>query len=251
MSVKGRHSWRGDLGRRDLVEASRSVTARRGRPLVATAVVVLVLALGVGTAMAAVTGSQSSAVFHACLKNGTLSKVGTTARACGSGSSAVSWNQTGPRGATGPRGKKGATGAPGAPGTPGGPGPAGPSNSFYLSETGEHIPATLGSVGALVLVAGTYVVNADLSLQDISASHASDLVECQLILGTASDAVDVGVLGSTSSPENFAAMSLTVAGTITGPGVAEVKCVGAGNTGNTLANTVSITAVQSASLDVQ
>jgi len=245
MSVKGRHSWRGDLGHRDLIGTTRGLTSRRGRPLVATAVVVLVLALGVGTAMAAVTGSLSSAVFHACLKNGTLSKVGTTARACGSGSSAVSWNQTGPKGARGPRGKQG------TPGTPGGPGPAGPSNSFYLSETGEHIPATLGSVGALLLAAGTYVVNADLSLQDISASHASDLVECQLILGTASDAVDVGVLGSTSSPENFAAMSLTVAGTITAAGVAEVKCVGAGNTGNTLANTVSITAVQSASLDVQ
>jgi hypothetical protein len=106
-------------------------------------------------------------------------------------------------------------------------------------------------VASLLLNAGTYVVNADLSLEDISVSNASDLVECQLKLGTQTDSVDAGLLGPTSTPENYAAMALTVAGTIPAVSRAFLECVGAGNTGNTFALTVSITAVQTASLDIE
>ena len=163
----------------------------------------------------------------------------------------MSWGETGPRGATGRRGAPGATGAPGAPGTTGPVGPAGPSSGFYVSASGVHIPETLGTVAFLLLKAGTYVVNADLSLEDISASNSSDLVECQLTLGTQTDSVDAGLLGPTSTPENYAAMALTVAGTITAVGGASVECVGAGKTGNTLALTATITAVQSANVDIE
>ncbi len=220
------------------------------RPLVAALVVCALLALGVTTAVAAEPGS-SGTTFHACLRQGTLTKVGTTPPACPLGSKAVSWNATGPKGARGPAGARGPRGLQGIQGIQGVQGPAGPSNSFFSSETDLHIPSTLGTITVLVLLAGTYVVNADLSLEDTSGSNASDLVECQLTLGSATDAVDTGLLGPSSAPENHGAMSLTVAATITATGLAAVKCVGAGNTGNTVVPTATITAVQSGSLDVE
>ncbi len=132
--------------------------ARAGRPLVAVAVVCAVLAVGVTTAIAAAPSPRASTVFHACLKDGTLSKVGTSAKACGSGSLAVSWDRKGPRGA---KGSPGAPGAPGAKGATGATGATGPSNTIFVSATNVHVPATLGSVLGLILPAGSYVANAD------------------------------------------------------------------------------------------
>jgi hypothetical protein len=75
---------------------------------------------------------DSQGVIHGCWTNaainGThvfvLQDAGTT---CPKGTTAVSWNQTGPAGPAGPVGPAGATGATGAPGPGGQVGPAGPA----------------------------------------------------------------------------------------------------------------------------
>jgi len=129
-------------------------------------------------------------------------------------------------------------------------GPMGPSNSFYDSDdTAQTIGTTMSPIlSTSDLSVGTYVVNADVWLDDESPSDASDLAICELTLGTATDKVEVGLLGPDSAPQNEATLSMTVAATIASAGSATVSCVGAGNTGETLADTVNITAVQSASL---
>jgi len=222
------------------------VTPRRGRLFVAVAVTVFctVLALGVTSAIAAEDHPRAVAtIFHACLKNGTLSNVGTTPRTCPSGFQAVSWDQTGPKGATGARGLAGPKGDTGARG------PRGPSNSFYAADsTAQQVQPTLTSVLSVSLGAGTYVVNADIWLDDESPSNSSDLAVCELTLGTATDEVEVGLLGPSGAPQNEGTLSMTVAATITSAGSATVSCAGEGNTGLTYANTVNITAIQSSSL---
>lgn len=251
-----------------------------------------VVALGVTTAIAAETTSpRTSTVYHACLQNGTLSKVGTKVAACSSRARAISWNQTGPRGPKGAPGPKGAGGRAGSPGTNGASvltsaaaptgtctsgdtdidlangevftctaaawsdtgssieGPMGPSNSFYVSGTGLHIPSTMSPIlSTSDLSAGSYVVNADVWLEDTSPSNTSDLAVCELTLGTATDEVEVGLLGPTSAPQNDATLSMTVAATITSVQSATVSCEGAGGSGETFAETASVTAIQSGSL---
>lgn len=217
------------------------MTPRKTRPLAAVAVVCAVLVLGATTAIAADASAKAATVFHACLKDGKLSSVATKPVTCASGFKAVSWDRTGPMGATGARGAKGAKGATG---------PIGPSNSFYAADsTPQSItPAPLSPVLSISLGAGTYVVNADVSFEDVSPSNSSDLVVCDLSYGTASDQVEVGLLGPPSAPENQGTLSMTVAATEGSSGSATVSCAGEGNTGLTDANTVNITAIQSSSL---
>jgi len=59
----------------------------------------------------------------------------------------------------------------------------------------------------------------------------------------------VGLLGPASTPQNEGTLSMTVAATISAAESATVSCVGAGNTGETLADTVNMTAIQSSSLN--
>ena len=106
-----------DTRRAQSAEGSQGSDTRKGifksafgRPVVGVAVVCAVLALGVTSAIAAEASPRASNVFHACLKGGLLSKVSTTAHACPSGSSAVSWNNTGPKGRKGAKGATGPTG---------------------------------------------------------------------------------------------------------------------------------------------
>jgi hypothetical protein len=201
------------------------VTPRKARPFAVVAVVCAVLALCVTTAIAAETSPKAATVFHACLKDGTLSSVATKAVTCASGFKAVSWDKTGPTG------------------------PMGPSNSFYAADsTAQQLQTTLSPVLSMSLGAGTYVVNADVWLDDESPSNASDLAICELTLGTATDEVEVGLSGPSSAPQNEGTLSMTVAATIASAGSATVSCVGAGNTGETLANTVNMTGIQSSSL---
>jgi hypothetical protein len=75
-------------------------------------------------------------------------------------------------------------------------GPMGPSNSFYAADsTAQQLPPTLSSIQSISLGAGTYVLNADVSLEDVSPSDSCDLVVCELTYGAASDQVEVGLLG--------------------------------------------------------
>ena len=81
--------------------------------------------LGVGIASAAI--PDSSGVIHGCYKpnaNGSLSVLGVVDTAlsgghCPGGQTALTWNQTGPAGATGPQGPVGATGVQGPQGPAG------------------------------------------------------------------------------------------------------------------------------------
>jgi hypothetical protein len=175
--------------------------------------------------MAGAAGSITT--YYACLKGGKLTEVGTSSPTCPTGATVISWNSTGPKGPKGPRG---------------------PSNSFYATGTTIHIQSTLSPIESISLGAGTYVVDADVWLDDVSPSNASDLAVCELALGTASDEVEVGLLGPSGAPQNEGTLSMTVAATIASAGTATVSCVGEGNTGLTYAHTVNMTAIQSSSL---
>ncbi len=100
----------------------------------------------------------------------------------------------------------------------------------------------------MTLGAGTYVVTADVWLEDDSPSDATDLAECELILGSATDEVQLGLAGPNQTPLNDGTLAMTVAATIASSGPAVVSCVGAGNTGETFAETGSMTAIQTTSL---
>jgi len=211
------------------------MTRNKQRSIVAVAVVCAVLALGVPAAIAAANSPKAATVFHACLKGGALSSVSTKPVTCAAGFTTVSWDKTGPMGPTGPTGPTG---------------PMGPSNSFYAADnTAQNIEPTFSTILSLDLGVGTYVVNADVWLDDESPSGASDLAVCELTLGSATDEVEVGLLGPASTPQNEGTLSMTVAATISAAGSATVNCEGAGNTGETLADTVSMTAIQSSSLN--
>jgi hypothetical protein len=251
------------------------------RPIVIIALVPAVFAVGATTAIAAQISPRPITVFHACLENGAFSKVGGVARACSPGALSVSWDQTGPKGAKGakgapgprgasgtqgPRGANGLAGPAGAPGSAGAPGtigatgpagpvgpvgpigPMGPSNSFYLALAHEAINTVPTPEGGIILPVGTYVVNADLSLEDESTTNASSLVECALTLGSAVDPVEIGLLGPDSNPGNIGSMALTVAATTTSPSAAAVQCFSGGHKGTTQVINLSMTAIQSSVL---
>jgi hypothetical protein len=106
--------------------------------VVAAAIALSAVAVGAGVLSA---GAASSTTYYACLKSGTLSKVGTTAPTCTSPATQISWNQTGPQGPTGPAGAAGNTilSGTGAPTST-----IGAAGNFYL-ETSNHTiygPAT-------------------------------------------------------------------------------------------------------------
>jgi hypothetical protein len=128
----------------------------RMRRIVMTGAAALVLVAGGTAAGAAVASSpvDSSGVIHGCWTNaainGThvfvLQDAGTT---CPKGTTAISWNQTGPQGPAGPAGPAGTVGATG-PAGPAGPigntGPAGPVGA--PGPTGPAGPAgPIGNTG--------------------------------------------------------------------------------------------------------
>ena len=85
----------------------------RRRALLAAGVVCVLGVVGVGYAFGAIPGTGG--VIQGCYDSGGNLKV-VNALPCPKGSTALSWNQTGP---TGPPGETGATGASGATGAPG------------------------------------------------------------------------------------------------------------------------------------
>src|SRR3954467_6107748 len=108
---------------------SQESAMRRSRIVMGTAAGLLLVGGGAAIGVAAAAPTDSSGVIHGCWTdkavNGShtfaLQDAGTS---CPKGSTAITWNQTGPAGATGATGAQGAQGAQG-PAAP--PGPAGPS----------------------------------------------------------------------------------------------------------------------------
>ena len=123
----------------------------RSRRVIIAAGAALALVAG-GTAAGAAVASgptDSSGVIHGCYTNQALNGshvfvLQDTGTSCPKGSTAISWNQTGPAGPAGASGPKGDTGPAGAIGAPGPTGPAGPAGP--AGNTGPPGPA--GPAGA-------------------------------------------------------------------------------------------------------
>jgi Divergent InlB B-repeat domain/Collagen triple helix repeat (20 copies) len=134
------------------------------RRIVITGAVALALVAGGTAAGATIAASptDNSDVIHGCWTNAAvngshvfvLQDAGTT---CPKGTTAISWNQHGPAGATGPAGPAGPTGPPGAkgdkgdagaqgePGKDGAPGPAGPQGPPGPAGSGGSLDSLIGS----------------------------------------------------------------------------------------------------------
>ena len=113
-------------------------------------------------AVAVAATTPSTTVFYGCLKtsDGTLNRINTKGpTACAAGSTLISWNSKGDRGATGAQGLKGDAGATGAQGPKGGAGATGAQGpKGDAGATGAQGPK--GDAGATlsVLRCGTYVI---------------------------------------------------------------------------------------------
>ncbi len=127
------------------------------------------------------TGVQSNGTIAVCIKNSTHVYYAMTGTSCASGYTRLTFNQTGPKGATGAAGAKGATGSKGATGTTGPTGPAGAQ--------GPAGPAGPTGTSAVLTVSGTTNVtdwpessgwaSDDFTrLVTVTRQHASDNSHC-------------------------------------------------------------------------
>jgi len=142
--------------------------------------------------------------FNACEKTkGGLTKLSADSETCPKNDTPVSWNATGPAGATGPQGPAGATGPQGPAGATGPQGPAGPTGPSGSSDgwsltgnagtvagtnflgTTDSQPLELRSNGAQVMLFQPAVLN---TLNDISPN---------VIGGDAGNVVFAGIQGAT------------------------------------------------------
>jgi hypothetical protein len=102
--------------RQGTINVTSSKRLRRLGSAAVSAILMTVCGLGVNAEAA-----TSNPTYHACLKTGTLTKVGTSLPTCAAPASAISWNATGPRGASGPAGNVGLPGPRGPAGATTGP----------------------------------------------------------------------------------------------------------------------------------
>jgi hypothetical protein len=105
-------------------EVSRPRLASR-RVALAALVASLFAGILVAGSVAMAVASSTTPIYHACLHNGTLSKVGTKQPTCPLGYKSISWNSVGPAGATGSKGATGVVGPKGVNGVQGATGPRG------------------------------------------------------------------------------------------------------------------------------
>jgi hypothetical protein len=172
--------------------------------VIITASAVALVAGGTAAGAAITTGPiDGSGVIHGCYYG--ASKAGShqvvlqdTGTNCPKNTSAITWNQTGPQGATGPQGDTGATGpqgpqgAQGDPGPQGATGPQGPQGSqgssglsqaytyirnYAASATPPEIApkgSNPQSVGSLSLPAGSYMAEVSLNVGNLANFFAQD-----------------------------------------------------------------------------
>ena len=199
----------------------------RKRGIVGGAAALSLALLTAGVTIAAVASiPDSSGLVHGCYKT-TAAKNGThalyvinaaTTSACPSGYTSLNWNVNGP-------------------------------NGYSTQASDVHLNDTYTLLASLTLPAGSYVLNADAWLQNTSPSNSSSLGDCELVFGTATDEVEAGLLGPSSTPQNNQTVSMTVAATVTSSSSATLSCEAIGNSGETYANTASLTSVQAGSLN--
>jgi hypothetical protein len=216
-----------------------------------------VLLAGGTTAYAAIAGPvDGSGVIHGCYSNRPLNgshllvlqDAGTT---CPNGTTAISWNQTGPQGpqgpqgpegqtgATGPQGQTGATGPQGQTGATGPQGPEGPSNAYLT--TGD-------APVSLTLPAGSYTFNATIQFSEVPPP-SGDLVDCGLYApdGTLIATTPFVTIPPSGDTTTFAATTLVTASTITA-GTVTIEC--SAENGSPVAAVSGFTATQTGSLTI-
>jgi hypothetical protein len=126
------------------------------------------------------TPAAKSTVIKACENNKThVLSVQTRPHTCGKGYTSVTWNQTGPQGATGAAGKTGATGPQGSAGAIGPQGPAGITTNTEFTEVDNGSEWSLSSEPNLSDTSASGATYADagvvLDLGQLSKLANSDL----------------------------------------------------------------------------
>lgn len=141
----------------------------------------------------------------------------------------------GRRGATGARGASGATGATGAPG------PAGPSDVYAAGTAFQSLPTTETTLGTMTVPAGSYLLQAKVTLEASTASHS----DCTLggLFGS-SIIWDQGQVMHNAPSDDV--ISLLGAATFTAPQVVELDC--RATTGTVLADDARVTAITTGAL---
>ena len=126
---------------------ARLVQVKASR-LLALATVLALLVAAMTTFVAS--GQEPAVTYYACLKNGNLSDVGTSAPdKCPGKGTVISWNNQGLPSATGATGPVGAPGATGAQGAAGAPGAAGVSGyEIVTASTASSVGATTQAMTA-------------------------------------------------------------------------------------------------------
>ncbi len=165
------------LGSGTMVAMSRPLHARRRRlpgTKVRAAIVGAVVAAAVVGGVSYASIPDAAGVIHGCYTNDSphTLRVLDTARTptCPRGTTAISWNQTGPQGEPGPAGTAGAAGTPGAPGpagtpgTPGATGATGPAGAPSSAVTAVLPAGESTGTETLTLPLGTYLIRA--TIQD-------------------------------------------------------------------------------------
>jgi len=201
----------------------KKITGPRLAVAVLVGVAAAVVIGGVGYAVIPAVIPSHLGVIHGCYTtSGTDHSLGVVDNAvtpkCPSGSTALNWNADG-------------------------------SNGYSAQTSDTHLNDTLTQVASLTLPAGSYLINANAWLENDSPSNASSLGVCELVLGSATDEVEAGLLGPSSAPLNDQTLAMTVSATVTSATTATLSCEAVGNTGLTYADTASMTATQVGTLN--
>ena len=234
---------------------------KRHSIIAAAAAALAVVAGGTAAGAAVMAGPiDSSGVIHGCYYPATSSGshrvvLQNTGRSCPHGTTAISWNRTGPRGATGLQGLPGIQGPPGQQGQQGLQGPQGvPGVSHlytylrtYSVGTGPQVaPVGSGfqSLGSLSLPSGSYMVDATLDLNNTASffgSNNSRLIECQL--GPAPDTGHLFLNGAdTDAPWGTLTMSVAL-GSASSVSLNCVSLTGGSDQSHVLVTSIRINAI--------
>jgi hypothetical protein len=213
------------------------------RPSIPAIIVLAAVVVAVGGGAYALAAGNT---IHACAKksNGAL----RLASRCKHSERGVSWNITGPKGATGATGPKGATGAAGATGPQG---PAGTTSVVAGFKDGPVVlpfsTTTYTTEATLNLPGGKWAVFAKATITNVAGTGAT-IAHCQLV--SSSGDFDDTVLALDDHNVGTAysgALELNVNVNLTAAGTAKLQCRNEGG-GSTNIAFMKMSAIQAANL---
>ena len=190
----------------------------------------LFVALG-GTGYAATGGFNQGGTLKACVNGEGRLKVVGSGTHCHKGQKPVSWNQTGPKGATGAAGANGAPGAQGpqgAHGAQGIEGPQGPSQVFEASHEGpdaltKSAKFELKTLATLDVPAGNYAASATATV--IGSTTLEEEIICHLDnTETGDEAANVVTLIPGGAFRAFDTVALETSGELPSDGAWQFRC---------------------------